>query len=162
LNENVGGNVNVRRQGDSRCNTHVSIVSKIYLFNHCQKHNLNAGRRVPAHPPLSDGQNRLEESSRTKDAALLYTQRFDFPPSLSYSLSSALGFSRESTRFRHPRRVTHAPRATLSVLRSIFFPLFLYFHLLFLFLVFFRDISVPRLLSLLQSEFLQNLEYVFP
>lgn len=33
-------------------------------------------------------------------------------------LSFALGFSRVSTRFRRPRRVTHAPRATLSVALS--------------------------------------------
>lgn len=77
--------------------TRVSIVSKIYLFNHCQKHNLNVDRRVSSHLPLSNGQNRVEESSRTK--ALLYVH-FDFPslpldlfrlsPFSAFSLSRAI------------------------------------------------------------------------
>lgn len=78
----------------------VSIVLKIYLFNHCQKHNLDADRCVSSHLSLSNGQNRVEESSRTKKA-LLYVFRFPFfTPSLrrpSPFLSSFLSFSLSQT-----------------------------------------------------------------
>lgn len=65
---------------------HVSIVLKIYLFNHCEKHNLDANRRVSSNLSLSNGQNRVEESSRTKKS-LLHVY-FDFPSLLlHYSIS---------------------------------------------------------------------------
>lgn len=89
----------------------------------------------------------------TRDALSLF-----LPPD---PLSFALGFSRVSTRFRRPRRVTHAPRATLSVPRSISLPL-LYTPTLCPFLSFSFEIEMSRV-PLSHSEFLpQNLEYVFP
>lgn len=94
-------------------------MSKICLFNHCQKHNLNAGRRVSSYAPLSDGQNRLEESKDDAGSPIHIALRFpSFPPSSHPSYLSLSASRCPSSRTRSRPTGFAGPQMRCCVVRN--------------------------------------------